>query len=75
MEMTLIDHHTLKAHGLDREPTIHLGAETWRWSKKGARTERDNYNQSSTSQWITHHQKRGKTARSTKKRATYGRKA
>ena len=39
-----IDHRTLKAQGLDREPTIHMGHEAWALEKKGVRTEKGEYN-------------------------------
>jgi len=39
-----IDHRTLKAQGIDREPTIHIGHEAWALEKKGIRTERGDYN-------------------------------
>ncbi|MDR0797857.1 MAG: MobA/MobL family protein [Nitrososphaerota archaeon] len=39
-----IDHRTLKAQGIDREPTIHLGHEAAALEKKGVQTERGNYN-------------------------------
>ena len=39
-----IDHRTLKAQGIDREPTIHMGHEAWALEKKGIRTERGDYN-------------------------------
>jgi len=39
-----IDHRTLKAQGIDREPTIHMGAQAWAMEKKGIRTERGDMN-------------------------------
>jgi hypothetical protein len=39
-----IDHRTLKAQGLDREATIHLGHQAAALEKKGIRTERGDYN-------------------------------
>jgi len=39
-----IDHRTLKAQGIDREPTIHLGAEATALERRGIRTERGDYN-------------------------------
>jgi hypothetical protein len=39
-----IDHRTLKAQGIDREPTIHLGHEAWALEKKGVKTEKGDYN-------------------------------
>jgi len=39
-----IDHRTLKAQGLDQEPTIHLGHEAAALEKKGIKTERGDYN-------------------------------
>jgi len=39
-----IDHRTLKAQGIDREPTIHLGHEASALEKKGIRTERGDIN-------------------------------
>ena len=39
-----IDHRTLKAQGIDREPTIHLGHEASALEKKGIRTERGDRN-------------------------------
>jgi hypothetical protein len=39
-----IDHRTLKAQGIDREPTIHLGHEAWALEKKGIRTAKGDYN-------------------------------
>jgi hypothetical protein len=39
-----IDHRTLRAQGIDREPTIHLGHEAWALEKKGRRTERGDRN-------------------------------
>jgi hypothetical protein len=39
-----IDHRTLKAQGIDREPTIHLGHEAAALEKKGIHTERGDYN-------------------------------
>jgi hypothetical protein len=41
---TRIDHRTLKAQGLDREPTIHLGHQAAALEKKGIKTERGDYN-------------------------------
>jgi len=39
-----IDHRTLEAQGIDREPTIHLGHEAAALEKKGIRTEKGDYN-------------------------------
>jgi hypothetical protein len=39
-----IDHRTLKAQGIDREPTIHLGHEAWALEKKGIQTAKGDYN-------------------------------
>ena len=39
-----IDHRTLKAQGIDREPTIHLGHEATALERKGIRTEKGDYN-------------------------------
>jgi ATP-dependent exoDNAse (exonuclease V) alpha subunit len=39
-----IDHRTLKAQGIDREPTIHLGHEAWALEKKGIATLKGDYN-------------------------------
>jgi hypothetical protein len=39
-----IDHRTLKAQGIDREPTIHMGAEATALERRGIRTERGDYN-------------------------------
>jgi hypothetical protein len=39
-----IDHRTLKAQGIDREPTIHIGAAAWALEKRGIRTERGDRN-------------------------------
>jgi len=39
-----IDHRTLRAQGINREPTIHLGHEASALEKKGIRTERGDYN-------------------------------
>jgi hypothetical protein len=39
-----IDHRTLKAQGIDREPTIHIGAAAWAMEKRGIRTERGDRN-------------------------------
>jgi hypothetical protein len=39
-----IDHRTLKAQGIDREPTIHMGHEAWNMEKKGIRTKRGDRN-------------------------------
>jgi hypothetical protein len=39
-----IDHRTLKAQGLDRLPTIHLGAQAAALEKRGIKTERGAYN-------------------------------
>ncbi|MDR2531894.1 MAG: MobA/MobL family protein [Oscillospiraceae bacterium] len=39
-----IDHRTLKAQGIDREPTIHMGAEATALECKGIFTERGNKN-------------------------------
>jgi len=39
-----IDHRTLRAQGVDREPTIHLGHEAAALEKKGVQTERGDIN-------------------------------
>jgi hypothetical protein len=39
-----IDHRTLKAQEIDREPTIHIGVEAWHLEKKGIRTKRGDKN-------------------------------
>jgi len=39
-----IDHRTLEAQGIDREPTIHMGHEAWALEKKGIKTEKGDYN-------------------------------
>ena len=39
-----IDHRTLKAQGIDREPTIHMGHGAWNLEKKGVVTERGEIN-------------------------------
>jgi hypothetical protein len=39
-----IDHRTLKAQGIDREPTIHLGHEATALEKKGIRTQKGDNN-------------------------------
>ncbi|MDR0470236.1 MAG: MobA/MobL family protein [Nitrososphaerota archaeon] len=39
-----IDHRTLEAQGIDREPTIHMGHTAWALEKKGVQTERGNIN-------------------------------
>jgi hypothetical protein len=39
-----IDHRTLKAQGIDREPTIHLGHEATALERKGIKTEKGDYN-------------------------------
>jgi archaellum component FlaC len=39
-----IDHRTLKAQGIDREPTIHMGAEATALERRGIRTELGDYN-------------------------------
>jgi len=39
-----IDHRSYKAQGINREPTIHLGAKAWALEKMGIRTERGDYN-------------------------------
>jgi len=39
-----IDHRTLKAQGIDREPTIHMGHEAWALEQKGIKTERGDIN-------------------------------
>ena len=41
---TRIDHRTLKAQGIDREPTIHLGHKAWALEKKGVKTAKGDYN-------------------------------
>jgi len=39
-----IDHRTLKAQGIDREPTIHMGAEATALERRGIATSRGDYN-------------------------------
>jgi archaellum component FlaC len=39
-----IDHRTLKVQGIDREPTIHLGAEAAALERRGIATSRGDYN-------------------------------
>jgi ATP-dependent exoDNAse (exonuclease V) alpha subunit len=39
-----IDHRTLKAQGIDREPTIHIGHVAWALEKKGIHTDKGDYN-------------------------------
>jgi hypothetical protein len=39
-----IDHRTLKAQSIDREPTIHIGMQSWHLEKRGIRTERGDRN-------------------------------
>jgi hypothetical protein len=39
-----IDHRTLKAQGIDREPTIHLGHEATALERRGIRTAKGDYN-------------------------------
>ena len=39
-----IDHRTLNAQGIDREPQIHIGAAAWAMEKRGIQTERGNMN-------------------------------
>ena len=39
-----LDHRTLKAQGIDREPTIHLGHEAWALEKRGIKTAKGDYN-------------------------------
>jgi len=34
-----IDHRTLRAQGIDREPTVHMGHEAWALERQGIRTE------------------------------------
>ena len=39
-----IDHRTLEAQGINREPTVHMGHKAWALEKKGVQTERGNIN-------------------------------
>ena len=41
---TRIDHRSYRARGVDREPSIHLGAEAWALERRGVRTEKGDYN-------------------------------
>jgi hypothetical protein len=43
-----IDHRTLKAQGLDRKPTIHMGHTATALERQGIRTERGDYNREIT---------------------------
>jgi hypothetical protein len=43
-----IDHRTLKAQGIDREPTIHMGAAATALERRGIATERGDYNREIT---------------------------
>ena len=40
---TRIDHRSYRARGVDREPSIHLGAEAWALERRGIRTEKGDY--------------------------------
>lgn len=40
-----IDHRTLQAQGIDREPTIHLGTSAHQMEKRGKQSERGKYNE------------------------------
>ena len=39
-----VDHRSLKAQGIEREPTIHMGVKAWNLEKKGIKTERGEMN-------------------------------